>query len=121
MFMFENLEVYRKAVFFTKDVYSASLHIKDRAIKDQLCRAALSIPLNIAEGQGRFHCREKLQFYRTSKGSLYECVPLIDICRHLGYIHEAKYKEIMLIMNEVARMMNGLINSMEKEDKNTEH
>jgi len=71
MFLFENLEVYKKSVALTKKVHQMGKSIPNRTINDQIFRAVLSIPLNIAEGQGRTHCREKKQFYNTAKGSLY--------------------------------------------------
>lgn len=111
MFIFENLEAYKKAVTFVKKVYSYGRTIKDRSIRDQLFRAALSIPLNIAEGQGRYHPGEKKQFYRTAKGSLYECVPTVEISHSLGYFSKEEYEMLNVLMNDIAKLISGLINS----------
>ena len=111
-FMFEELTVYKKAMSFVIDVYSLNGALRDRVIKDQLRRAALSIPLNIAEGQGRVHPREKRQYYNMAKGSLYECLPLIQICHRLNYINLQKYQEIYNLMNEIGKMLAGLIKSV---------
>ena len=116
MFIFENLEAYKKAIALAKKIFSANKNIKDRTIKDQLCRAVLSISLNIAEGQGRYHQREKRQFYCTAKGSLYESLPLVQLCSELQYIDSAQYDEIYSLMNEVGRVLSGLIRSVKGEE-----
>ncbi len=111
-FMFENLDVYKKAMSLAIEVYALNGSLRDRAIKDQLRRAVLSIPLNIAEGQGRMHGREKRQFYNTARGSLLECVPLLQLCWKLKYINDSKYNYLYQIMNEVGMMISGLIRSV---------
>jgi len=111
-FMFENLDVYKKAMGLVTEVYALNGSIKDRAIKDQLRRAVLSIPLNIAEGQGRMHGREKRQFYNTARGSLLECVPLIQMCCILKYIDQNKYNYLYGLLTEVSMMVSGLIRSV---------
>ena len=115
-FMFENLEVYKKAMGFVREVFCLRKEIKDRTITDQLCRAVLSIPLNIAEGQGRAHAREKRQFYNTAKGSLYETVPLVHLCFDLQYFNEDQYNMLYVLMNEIGKMLAGLIKSVPDRD-----
>jgi len=86
--------------------------LSDQVIKNQFRRAALSIPLNIAEGQGRLHGKEKRQFYNTARGSLLECVPLLYACKELRYIDEQQFNQLYLLANEVGKMLNGLIRSV---------
>ncbi len=114
MFIFENLEVYKKSMILSEKVLNTTKNVKNRSINDQLSRAVLSIPLNIAEGQGRMHPREKKQFYNTAKGSLYECLPLIQICRTLNYLDAKEYEEIYELMNGIGRMLSGLIKSVKE-------
>jgi four helix bundle protein len=111
-FMFEDLNVYKKAMAFMVAVYALNGTLKDRSIKDQLRRAAMSIPLNIAEGQGRMHGRSKRQFYNIARGSLLECVPLLQACWKLGYIDGDKYTSLYDLANEIGKMLNGLIRSV---------
>jgi four helix bundle protein len=113
--MFENLDVYKKAMVFMAEAFNLNKLVKDRTIKDQLSRAALSIPLNIAEGQGRMHGKEKRQFYNTARGSLLECVPLIQACWMLGYISQEKYKQLYISADEIGRMLTGLMKSIKCE------
>jgi four helix bundle protein len=114
MFIFENLEAYKRGLELTTKVYKLKKAIIDRVIRDQLLRAVLSIPLNIAEGQGRAHAREKKQFYNTAKGSLYECLPLINLCLEVQYINKQQFDELYEKMNEVGRVLSGLIKSVKE-------
>ncbi|MBU0672333.1 MAG: four helix bundle protein [Candidatus Margulisbacteria bacterium] len=111
-FLFEGLEVYKKAMQFLVSVYALNGLLRDRNIKDQLRRAAMSIPLNIAEGQGRMHGKEKRQYYNTARGSLLECVPLIQACWKLNYITNEKYNYLYDLANEIGKMTSGLIKSV---------
>ena len=111
-FIFKDLVVYQKAMQFTVEVYALNGSLKDRNIKDQLRRAAMSIPLNIAEGQGRMHDKEKRQFYNMARASLLECVPLIEMCSYLGFITQAKYDALHRNADEIGKMLTGLINSV---------
>jgi four helix bundle protein len=117
VFMFESLEVYKKSLEFATEVYLMALSFKDRVIKDQLSRAALSVPLNIAEGQGRLHNKEKRQFYHTARGSLLECIPLIQICKNIDFLSVEKYDHFYGMANEISRMLSGLIASVKKREE----
>lgn len=114
-FLFESLEVYRKSMKFMVEVFSLNPVLKERNIKDQLQRAALSIPLNLAEGQGRIHGKEKRQFYNTARGSLLECIPLIQASHQLGYISDTKYEFLYSLAEEVSKMLTGLMKSVDCE------
>lgn len=111
-FMFEGLEVYKKAMAFVVEVYALNGSLKDRTIKDQLRRASMSIPLNIAEGQGRMHGKEKRQFYLTARGSLLECIPLIQACHFLGYVDKARHDSLYFKAEEISKMLAGLLKSV---------
>ena len=113
-FMFENLEVYRKSMSFVVAIYNTCSDIRHREIKDQLTRAALSIPLNIAEGQGRNTDREKAQFYKTARGSLFECVAILELTKKIGIISDEKHQSLYTLADEIGRMLNGLIRSVRK-------
>ena len=118
-FLFEGLDVYKRAMKFIIDVYALNGSVKDLNIKNQLRRAALSIPLNIAEGQGRMHGKEKRQFYNTARGSLLECIPLIQICWKLGYMPDEKYASFYGTADEIGKMINGLMRSVRDGGINT--
>ena len=83
----DNLDVYAVAI----DFVSIADHIADNMptgrgyLREQLRRAAISIPLNIAEGAGEFSRKDKARFYRMAARSATECAAVIDICKCLNF------------------------------------
>lgn len=68
-------------------------------LSDQLRRAALSIPLNIAEGAGEYAVEEKVRFYRMAKRSATECAGILDVCQRLQLVNEeyqTKGRELLI-------------------------
>ena len=91
-FSFENLEVYKRALKMVRDVDSLALSLKGKvsySFIDQMVRAALSVPLNIAEGNGRWHKNDKKNFFWIARGSVFELVPILDLFRQKELIDEA--------------------------------
>jgi four helix bundle protein len=81
-FSFEDLEVYRMALDWVAAVDEVSKSLQGNVsytLLDQFQRAVLSIPLNIAEGNGRWHKGEKKQFFYIARGSVFESVPIIQV------------------------------------------
>ncbi len=116
-FDFENLDVYKKAVAWASTVESLGKELRSKAshaLIDQLTRAALSIPLNIAEGNGRWHKAEKRQFLWIARGSTFECVPILQVLRTNHLIDEEKYIEFRAQLIAIGKMINGLLKSIEK-------
>src|SRR6478735_8800953 len=76
----EKLDVYREAINFCGWVgeFLASISAKSAA-KDQLDRASTSIPLNIAEGNGKFSARDRARFFEMARGSALECAACFDV------------------------------------------
>lgn len=111
-FYFENLTVYQKSLDFVEQVTKLKQE-RDRkipaAIMDQLFRAALSIPLNIAEGNGRWHQGDKRNFFWIARGSVFECVALIQVMKRGHFLHEDEYKTFYGRLEELSKMMTGLV------------
>ncbi len=94
-FSFENLDVYKRALAFSKKVLTLTKEIKGQySWCDQFNRAATSISLNLAEGSGRWHAKDKANFYFISRGSAFECVPLIELGFELGLVAEIQKTEL---------------------------
>src|SRR5205807_3981683 len=76
----EKLDVYREAINFCGwvDEFLASISAK-AAAKDQLDRALTSIPLNIAEGNGKFSAKDRARFFEMARGSALECAACLDV------------------------------------------
>src|SRR5262245_31827649 len=80
----------------------------------QVRRAAVSIPSNIAEGQGRQTTREFLHFLSVAQGSLREAETQVIIAERLSYTDQQEATPIMDKTSEVARLLHGLVNSLRK-------
>lgn len=89
----EKLTVYQVAIEFVVIADEVIEHLpRGRGyLSDQLQRAALSIPLNIAEGAGEYAIDEKARFYRMAKRSATECAGVLDVCQRLRLIEESRY------------------------------
>ena len=83
-------------------------------LADQLNRAALSIATNLAEGNGRFTRADRRHFFGIARGSVQECVPLLEIARRRGCIQQTQHSELLANLEEIARMLSGLINGLDK-------
>ena len=82
------------------------------ALSIQLCRAAVSVPSNIAEGKGRLSKREFIQFLSRARGSLLEVETQLEIARDLGYIDSKKFDEVFEFAIRTGKPLNGLIRSV---------
>ena len=91
----EKLTVYQIAIEFVILADEVIEHLpRGRAyLSDQLQRAALSIPLNIAEGAGEYAIDEKARFYRMAKRSATECAGVLDVCQRLRLVEEGRYRK----------------------------
>lgn len=108
----EDLEVYKKAREFRKKMY---LLIKELPSDENfnlvslIRRAATSLTNNIAEGHGRFHYQENIQFVRQSHGSLEELIDDINICMDEKYVPTEKTEELKQEAKNLLHLMNGYI------------
>ncbi len=106
-----DLEVWQKAMQFVTILYQETAAFPTHelyGLTNQLRRAAVSVPSNIAEGCGRNSRKEFHQFLSHARGSLLEVETQIEIARNLGYLSEEKFAELMTKTNEIGRMLNGL-------------
>ncbi|MDP2600891.1 MAG: four helix bundle protein [Deltaproteobacteria bacterium] len=116
-FQFEKLEVYQKALDWVEAAESLCEALKGKisySMIDQLSRAALSIPLNIAEGNGRWHKGEKRQFFWIARGSVFECVPIMQVLHRKNLINEQQYAGYYEQLDIIAKMLTNLVKSVEE-------
>ncbi len=115
-FMFEKLDVYQKAVDFADQAASLTEQFPRGYgyLADQLNRAALSIATNIAEGNGRFTKADRRNFFIIARGSAQECVPLLELAKRRGLINDEQHADRHCQLEEIAKMISGLINSLDK-------
>lgn len=115
---FEDLYVYQLAREFSRKV---SLLIKNLPeeekynLKSQMRRAKLSMTNNIAEGFGRYHFQENIQFCRQSRGSICELIDDFNECYDEGYIDEAIMNEYKKDGYKLLKVLNNYIASQKKQ------
>jgi four helix bundle protein len=81
-------------------------------LTNQVRRAVVSVPANIAEGQGRRNPREFARFLRIATGSLFEVETHLLIAQRLHYLDTAALRPLLLLSDETGRIISGLINSL---------
>jgi four helix bundle protein len=115
-FLFEKLEVYRRAVDFADEVgrLTESFPRGSYYLSDQLRRAAVSISANIAEGNGRWHAGDRKSFFYIARGSACECVPLLDLCARRGLIPADQHRVLMAGLETLSRMLTGLASGADR-------
>lgn len=115
-FKFEELKVYQKALDFVDDVYLISNTFPKNEIyqlTSQFRRAASSIALNIAEGQGGTKAQFN-RFVQISLGSVHECVVCSTIALRLGYIDKEQDINFRKQLEDLAKMLSGLTKYLKK-------
>ncbi len=115
-FMFENLQVYQKAVDFADRVFALTENFPRGYyfLSDQINRASLSIATNIAEGNGRFTKADRKNFFGIARGSAQECVPLLELARRRKLLDETRHACMREELETIAKMISGLINGLDK-------
>ena len=110
---YEDLVVWQKAMLLAKRVYCVQKQLPKEEIYglgDQIRRAAVSIPSNIAEGFGRDTDKEFKHFLSIARGSLFETKTQLQLAENLGYL--TINSEMLSLFNEVGKLLNGLSRSL---------
>ena len=110
-FSYRRLRVYSNAKELVLYVYSLlKLFPKEEnyALCDQLRRAVISIPSNIAEGMGRASVKEQIHFIEIAYGSLYEVMCQLEVAQELGYITNTQLAKIEKSVIDIAKPLSGL-------------
>ena len=109
---FRDLIVWQKAMKLTAEVYNLTSKLpKDElyGLTNQLRRAAVSIPSNIAEGNGRLSKKEYIHFLSIARGSKSEVETQLLLCIELNYLQESDIKTAMDFCIEIGKMLNAMI------------
>lgn len=115
----ERLDVWQKAMSLVEQIYRATGSFpasEQFGLTSQLRRSAISIPANIAEGKGRYHKKEFLQFLYNARGSLYEVMTLLQITSQLHYLSNQQYQMLLQQAREILGKLSGLINYLKGND-----
>ncbi len=109
----EKLKVYQSAIGFVTWSTDLLTQVKAKAaVKDQLDRASTSVPLNIAEGNGKFAIRDRCRFLDFARGSALECAACLDVLVAKRLVGEETIRAGKEQLLEIVSMLVGLINSL---------
>ena len=114
---YKDLIVWQKAIALVTAIYAATRTFPKEelfGLSSQMRRAAVSIPSNIAEGQGRQTTGEFRQFLGHARGSLLETETQILLSERLEYLDHKTSEMLLGQAAEVGRILNGLMNSLDK-------
>jgi four helix bundle protein len=108
----ERLEVYQEAIVFCGWVGEFLAAVSPRAAaKDQLERASTSIPLNVAEGNGKFSFKDRARFFEMARGSALECAACLDV---LFVRKLAREEQVVLAKERLTRIVQMLVGLLRK-------
>ncbi len=107
---FENLDVWKRSARLSAGIYKATASLRDFGFRDQLTRAGLSVPSNIAEGMSRDGEKEKKRFLDIARASLAEVRTQIYIGIDIEYIDKEVGLKWISETKELSAMLNSLKN-----------
>ena len=106
----EKLDVFRMAIEYVAWVVTVSLRLKgdNRHAQDQWLRASQSIPLNIAEGNGKTTSADRRRFFEIARGSALECAAIQDVVEVLGILEAGENRQHKKELDRIAAMRRRL-------------
>lgn len=114
---YRDLQIWQRGIDFSIHIYSISKNFPENeqfGLTSQLRRATTSIPLNIAEGWGRGSDKSFTNFLKISRGSLYEVETILELSLRLDFIDETTLIKLRNEIEELGKMINGFIRTLEK-------
>jgi len=116
---YRKLEVWKRSYSLAREIYRATEDFPRRELYGmtaQLRRAAVSIPSNIAEGEGRYTRRESIRFLRNSRGSLFELETQLLLSGDFGYLDQKMVLHFLEVTDEIGRMISGLVRYLARKE-----
>jgi four helix bundle protein len=113
---FEDLEIWQLARNLRKEISTLVKTFPSEEkyrLTDQMIRAPRSVTANIAEGYGRYHFQENIQFCRQSRGSLYEIIDHLTVALDESYIKNVAFEDLKEKVFAIIRKLNGYIKYLE--------
>jgi len=110
---FTELKLWKKSRAFRNQIATVTMsfpEVEKYRLIDQLIRSSRSITANIAEGHGRYHYQENIQFCRMARGSLLESYDHLICAFDMDYITEEEIKNFEKLITEIKMILNGYIN-----------
>ena len=116
-FNFEDLEIWKEGMRLSVLVYKLMKDCKDYGFKDQIQRASVSVPSNIAEGFERQTNKEFIHFLYIAKGSCGELRTQIYLAKEFGYLNQDDYKNLLDISKLLSAKIQKFINTRKNQFK----
>ena len=110
-YSYKNLEAYKEVKALVMQVYTLLKKFPKEetyALCDQLRRAVISVPSNIAEGSGRTSAKDQAHFLEMAFGSLMEVDCQLDVAQDLGYVSSDEHEEVSKQISQVAALLSGM-------------
>ena len=117
---FRDLEVWQRCRDIRKKIWvlCKAFPVEEKyRLSDQMIRASRSATSCIAEGYGRFHYQENIQFCRQSRGSLYELIDHVDFAVECGYLDNNHGESLIQEIKTSIRILNGYIKYLKDRKK----
>ena len=117
---YRDLKVWQKAIELTSEVYKLVKLLPNEeryALSDQIRRAVVSVPSNIAEGRGRGTNKEFVRYLLMSRGSLWEVSTQLEICERLQYLNNEEMTNARQLITEISKMINALASSFSNDSE----
>lgn len=115
---FNDLEVWKLAHQLTIEIYKITMSFPKEELygmTSQIRRSISSVGANIAEGFERYHYKDKIRFYYQARGSLAETENFLFLAKDLKFLNVESFEKLYLKAQEVGRLINGLVRSIEKQ------
>ena len=112
---YRELVVWKRSMELVVEVYGLVKHLPKEetyALSSQMRRAVVSIPSNIAEGNGRGTTRDYAHYLAMARGSKYELETQLLICVELHYLTNEQIEKAMKLSDEIGRMLNTIITKL---------
>lgn len=111
---FEDLEVWQRSCRLSVDIYKSLQKSRDFALKDQMCRASVSVASNIAEGSERGTDKDFVRFLNIAKGSAAELRTQLYISAEIGLLPDEVSRDFIVRIKEISKMIQGLITFLKR-------
>jgi four helix bundle protein len=111
------MPVWKKAMDLAQQVFALTEGLpkkEDYGLTSQIRRSALSVSGNLAEGFGRHHTKDKINFYYASRGSLTETKSHLIYAQKIGYLKENEHHLALKLIEDIWKELNALIRSLKK-------
>ena len=119
-FYYRKLKVYQQSLSLVAEIYHLTSLFPPQernGLTNQLQRAVISVPSNIAEGMGRFSIKERIHFIEIANGSLMEVMCQLELSLLLGYISQTQFDKQEHTVSDISKMLIGLRKTLEEKQK----